>query len=272
MTDTSSTSSVEAFQISETAAEFYETRFVPRLFGPWARHLVDAAGVAPGRRVLDVACGTGIVARTAADRLGDDVRVTGVDLNPNMLAVARRLRPKIDWRQGDAGALPFDADSFDVVLCQSALMFFPDPAQALREMARVATPASTVAVQVWATLDAQPAYGPFVDVATRHAGPEALSLLGTYWSMGDLERLRGLLEAAGLEVAEIRTLTENARFDSIDELVATEVESTPLAERISEQVYARILADSREALRAFVTGGGAADIPLVGHIVTARHR
>ena len=139
------TGSVETFQLSVEAAEVYEARFVPAIFGEWAPHLVEAAGVAPGQAVLDVACGTGVVARTAADRMGGRGRVVGLDLNEGMLAVAGRLRPDIEWRQGDAAELPFEAGSFDAVLCQAALMFFPDRARALREMARVASPGLRVA-------------------------------------------------------------------------------------------------------------------------------
>src|SRR5829696_8555253 len=124
------TGSVETFQLSVEAAEVYEANFVPALFAEWAPHLVEAAGVAPGQAVLDVACGTGVVARTAADRMGGQGRVVGLDLNQGMLTVAGRLRPDIEWRQGDAASLPFAPGSFDVVLCQSALMFFPDRAGA----------------------------------------------------------------------------------------------------------------------------------------------
>ncbi len=264
------TGSVETFQISLDAAEAYESKFVPALFGEWAPHLVDAAGITPGHTVLDVACGTGVVAREAADRLGGRGRVVGVDLNDAMLTVARRLRPDIDWRQGDASKLPFDEVSFDVVLCQAALMFFPDRAQALREMARVAADRGTVALQVWAGLDAQPGYGPFVEVAARHAGPEAIDLLSAYWVLGDLDLLRALLDAAGLEVIATSTRTGTARFESIDELVKIEVEGTPLVDRIDDEVYRRILNDSRDALAPFLTAEGKAAIPITGHVVTAK--
>lgn len=129
--------STETFQISLDAAEVYESKFVPAIFGECAPHLVGFAEIGPGQAVLDVACGTGIVARTAAERVGPQGRVVGVDLNDPMLAVARRLRPDVDWRRADAATLPFDDASFDAVLCQAALMFFPEPEQALREMARV---------------------------------------------------------------------------------------------------------------------------------------
>ncbi|HEX2072320.1 MAG TPA: methyltransferase domain-containing protein, partial [Geodermatophilus sp.] len=163
----------ERFQIPLGAAELYEARFVPAIFAEWAPLLATVAGVRPGQAVLDVACGTGIVARTVADRLGGTGRVVGVDLNEAMLTVARRVRPDLDWRPGDAADLPFPDGSFDAVLCQMALMFFPDRTAALREMARVARPGGTVAVVVPASLDAQPAYRPFVEMAARHAGPEA---------------------------------------------------------------------------------------------------
>src|SRR4030095_9389410 len=108
----------------------------------------------------------------------------GVDVNPAMLSVARRVRPEIDWREGDAASLPFPDDSFDVVLCQMALMFFPDRVQALREMARVVTERGTVGVVVPAVLASQPAYAPFVEMAARHAGPDAIALLGAYFACG----------------------------------------------------------------------------------------
>jgi ubiquinone/menaquinone biosynthesis C-methylase UbiE len=122
---------VEIFQLSMQAAELYESRFVPAIFAEWAPHLVDAGGVRPGQAVLDVACGTGVVAREAADRLAGRGRVVGVDSNEAMLTVARRIRPEIVWKQGDAADLPFDAGTFEVVLCQAALMFFPDRAAAV---------------------------------------------------------------------------------------------------------------------------------------------
>lgn len=265
-------SATETFQIPLAAAEMYESKFVPAIFAEWAPLLLDLAGVAPGQAVLDVACGTGIVARTAAERLGGNGVVVGLDLNDAMLTVARRVRPDLDWQPGDAAKLPFPDGSFDAVLCQMALMFFPDRAKALREMARVAAPDGTVALVVPASLESQPAYGPFVELVVRHAGPEALSLLSTYWACGDLDELCALVESVGLQVVGTRTHLGTARFGSVDELVATEVESTPLIERISDQVYARIREEACDVLRPFTTPGGRLEAPLNGHIVAARSR
>jgi SAM-dependent methyltransferase len=185
-----------------------------------------------------------------------------------MLTVAGRLRPDIQWRQGDAAELPFDAGSFDVVLCQAALMFFPDRAGALREMARVA--GGTVAVQVWDRLAAQAGYKLLFEVVARHAGEEAIDLWSAYWALGDLALVAALFEAAGLEVATTRTRDGAVRFASTDELVGTEVEATPLGERVGPEVRARLLEDARVALDRFVTADGGVAMPIRGHLVVAR--
>lgn len=266
---TTSTESNESFQISIEAAEAYEADFVPALFAQWAPPLCDAAGVAPGHRVLDVACGTGVVARCAADITGA-ANVTGIDLNDSMLAVARRVRPDIDWRQGDSSALPFPDGSFDIVVCQMALMFFPDRAEAIREMSRVATKGGSVAVLVPGNLHDQPAYGPLIDMIARHAGPEARSLLSTYFACGDFDQLVRLFEQAGLGATSTRTEHGTVRFPSVDALVATEVNSTPLGERITADAYEQILANAREVLAPFTTSDGRLEAPFYSYIVAAR--
>ena len=260
----------ETFRLSAAAAEIYESQFVPALFAEWAPRLTELAGVGPGQAVLDVACGTGIVARTVADVQRGRGRVVGLDLNEAMLGVARRVRPGIEWHQGDAARLPFPDGSFDVALCQMALMFFPDRAQVLREMARVVTAGGAVAFSVPSRLASQPAYAPFVGMAARHAGSHAAGLLGTYFASGDLDELRRLVEAAGLHIAAVRTHVGTVKCPSIDAFVATEVDSTPLRERISEEVYARIREEARDLLRPFTKPGGAAEIPLEGHVIVAR--
>ena len=259
---------VETFQISDEAAEFYEAKFVPSIFAGWAERLVDAADVRPGASVLDVACGTGIVARRARDRMEGQCTVTGLDLNEAMLTVARRVARGIEWRQGDAAALPFADGSFDVVLCQAALMFFPDRTGALAEMRRVLAPGGTVAVAVPGRLEASTAYARFVEVTVRHAGPEAHDLLAGYFALGDLDHLRSLFEAAGLPVTATSSRVGTATFDSADDFVATEISASPLGERITPEVYDLILADMRPALEPFVTPHGVA-APLEAHVVVA---
>lgn len=260
----------DPFQIPLEVAEIYEERFVPALFADWAPAVADAADLRPGQHVLDVACGTGILARTAAGRVGDNGRVTGLDLNQAMLTVATRVRPDLEWRQGDVQAMPFADTSFDRVVCQMALMFFPDRAAAVLEMARVVRPGGSVTIMAPAALDMQPAWGPFVRVAARHAGPEAIALLGTYWAAGDLGELSRLLTDAGLQTVSSVTRHGTARFGSIDQMITTEVESTPLVDLLTPEMYQHLRADAQEALRSFTTPDGTAALPLVGHIVAGR--
>lgn len=140
-----------------------------------------------------------------------------------------RSRGERDRQQGDVAALPFPDESFDAVLCQMGLMFFPDPVGALREMARVATAVGSVVVVVPADIDEQPAEGPLMDVAMRYAGPQARALLGTYFSCGTRVDVEGLMSAAGLRVTRALTATEPISYESVDAYLTAEVESTPFA-------------------------------------------
>jgi ubiquinone/menaquinone biosynthesis C-methylase UbiE len=258
----------ETFQISAEQAEAYEERFVPALFRQWVEPVLQAAAIEAGDRMLDVACGTGVVARAAADLVSPEGSVTGVDLNPAMLAVARRVAPEIDWRQGDVAALPFGADAFDVVTCQAAIFFFPDPTSALREMGRVTRPGGRVVVQAFSSLPAQPAYGPWVDMVARYAGPDAAELLGTYWTHGETEIMRGRCAEAGLRVTAAHEHTRPAYFPNIETMVLTEVNATPLRDRLDQADLDRILAESHEVLGQFV-GDGRLVIPLAGYVLSA---
>ena len=259
----------ETFQLTAELAEAYEAHFVPAFFAQWVPPLLDAAGVAAGQRVLDVACGTGIVARTAAGRVGPGGTVTGLDLNEAMLAVARRVRPDLTWRQGDAAALPFESGTFDAVLSQMALMFFPDPAGALREMARVARPGGAVAVLIPAGTDRNPPYQSFADIVARHAGPAARAQVSTYFALGDRARLEGLFQEAGLRGVQTSSPTGESRYDSIDQAVQVELDSTPLGGRLEPGVRERILADCRVAFAPYQTPAGVAlpfeTLLVVGH-------
>jgi SAM-dependent methyltransferase len=197
-----------------------------------------------------------------------DGSVTGVDLNPAMLAVARRVAPEIDWRQGDVAALPFGEDAFDVATCQAAIFFFPDPTGALQEMGRVTRPGGRVVVQAFSSLSAQPAYGPWVDMVARYAGPDAVELLGTYWAHGDTEIMRGRCAEAGLHVTAVHEHTRPAYFPNLQTMVLTEVNATPLRDRLDQADLDRILAESHEVLGQFVQDGRLV-IPIAGYVLAA---
>src|SRR5262249_153977 len=119
------TSDRHGWQLERRSAELYERLLVPTATEPWARDLVQRGGPGRGDRVVDVACGTGVVARLAAVDVGDSGRVAGVDVNRGMIAVARSLPSPsgapIEWFEGSADALPFGDHQFDTVLCQLGL-------------------------------------------------------------------------------------------------------------------------------------------------------
>jgi SAM-dependent methyltransferase len=226
--------------------------------------------VVPGKRVLDVACGTGVVARLASERVGSTGSVVGVDINPAMLAVARRIRPDLEWRKGDAAALPCDSAEFDVVVSQMAMMFFPDPAAALREMRRVVRPHGTVGVLIPGELAANRPYELFADIVTLHAGAPARSLVTTYFALGDRSHLAGLFADAGLQVTNATGVVGESRSRSIDELVNIEIDGTPLGERLDPESRARILADSRHALEPWRVEDGSLRFPFECNLIVAR--
>jgi ubiquinone/menaquinone biosynthesis C-methylase UbiE len=137
-------------QLSGSAPETYERYIIPAFMGEWAQDLVAVAAVRHGERVLDVACGTGVVARQAAAIAGTTSHIVGLDVNAGMLDMARRVPTPvgttINWQEEDAAAIPFPDASFDVVLCQQGLQYFPDRKAAVNEMSRVLAPGGRAAL------------------------------------------------------------------------------------------------------------------------------
>lgn len=189
--------------------EVYEQVLVEPLFRPWADPLLDAVRLAQGDRVLDVACGTGIVARRAKARLGPDHRVVGVDVNPGMLAVARGVAPDIEWREGDATGLPLQPEEhFDVVTCQQGLQFVPDKPAAAQQLRRALAPNGRLAVSTWRPDEDFPVLRELRRVAERHAG----AIEDRRHSFGEAGPVEVLLRSTGLRDVQSRTETRTIRF------------------------------------------------------------
>ena len=260
----------ESWQLSDNAAENYEQHFVPAIFQDWAPRTAGAAEISGGDRVLDVACGTGVVTRQCADRAGAEGSVTGLDLNEAMLAVARRIRPELDWRQGDAADLPFEDAAFDAVTCQFGLMFMPDRAQALSEMWRVLAPGGRLVVAVFGSTDDNPPYRILAEIGERHAGAEAAAVLRSPFVLGDTNELAGLYAKAGIAGAEISAHTGTEHFASMARFMEIEIKGTPAAEFVSDEAYRAMVIDAETELAFCCTPDGRLEFENQAHIVTAR--
>ena len=259
----------ERWQVSTDAAEVYESCFVPAIFGGWAGPVADAAGIRAGDEVLDVGCGTGVLAREALRRVGQEGKVVGLDLNEGMLAVAARTEPEIEWRQGDAASLPFEDVSFDVAVSQFALMYFPDRVASLREMWRALAPGGRLAIAAWAPIDRARGYQILVDIAVRQCGREAADVLAAPFVLGNQAELAKLLDNSGISGANITLHEGSIRFPSVQEFIRIEVIGSPLADMLSDDMMQTLAAESENALGEFVVPSGEIIMPMDAHIVTA---
>jgi ubiquinone/menaquinone biosynthesis C-methylase UbiE len=263
----------ERWQVSGNAAEAYEHYLVPTLFTPWAHDLIARAALQPGERVLDVACGTGIVARLAAAHVGVAGHVVGVDLNPGMLAVARTQTPttasaRVAWRAGDANALPCDDATFDVVFCQQGLQFFPDKDHALREMYRVLAPGGRLALSVWRALPYNPYNRALADAVERHVGPDAGRGMRAPCGFGDAQALRTLLTMVGFRETSIHIVILTMRHPAPAEYIPGQLAALPFAGAIKVLDTAAQTAlhnDILTALHPYIDDAGLA-VPLEAHV------
>lgn len=254
------------------AASAYEDLHVPALFQQWAVLVADAAQVHAGDRVLDVACGTGVLAREAVSRVGSQGVVAGVDPNPGMLVVAERLEPAVLWREGIAESLPYEDESFDVVVSQFGLMFFADRGTAVREMSRVLVPGGRMAVAVWESLERSPAYPIEVDLLERIAGTQAADALRAPFVLGDRTALEALLRSAGVQSIEASTHVGRARFPSIRTMVEADLRGwlPVMGVGLVEEQIQRILDEAERALSRYVTPAGTVEFESPAHIVSGK--
>ncbi|HSG48645.1 MAG TPA: alpha/beta fold hydrolase [Longimicrobiales bacterium] len=246
---TSMSDSTYETTFARKAAERYERHFVPAIGRPVAAGLMETANLQPGERVLDVACGTGIVARLAAERVGPEGSVAGLDPNTGMLAVAREAataEAAIDWYQAPAEDIPLKDEQFDVVLCGMGLQFFSDRARGLREIRRVLVRGGRVVANVPGPIP--PPLQAMADALARHVSPEAGGFVGSVFSLHDRDEVRGLAEEAGFSRIEVRTREIPLELGVPGEFLWNYVHSTPVAAAV-----ARLDADGRAALeRDFV--------------------
>jgi len=261
------------WQLDGDAAELYERVVLRYILAPWVPRLLDVADLRAGENVLDVACGTGGVARAAASRVGAAGRVTGLDLNARMLAVARSLPAPagaaITWIERNALDTALPDRSFDVVLCQQGLQFFPDKTLALREMRRVLVPRGRLAISVWRSSGV---YNCAVGKALeQHVGREVAARFCASRDVPGDEDLRRFAADAGFQGVTLHVQKMTVRLPSPHDFVLAHLAATPVASDIKAMPDAARVALGHGAARllaAYHEGAGVA-FPEEVNVVTA---
>lgn len=263
-----------AFAMNQTSfPEMYEGYLVGPLFRPWAEMIVEELRPSPGERFLDIACGTGILARVARERLGGEGYIVGIDISADMLAVARAVEPRIDWREGPAAALPLrEKEQFDVVTCQQGLQFFPDKPAAASQMRLALAEGGRLAVATWRPDDEIPFLRGLRRIAERHLGP----IVDQRHSFGDSEALEKLLSDAGFRDIRTRVLSRVIRFKDTSflrmnatALVGMSAAGKTMADQDRKRIVEAIVSESAPVLRAYAEGTGIA-FGLSTNLATAR--
>ncbi|RJT23899.1 methyltransferase domain-containing protein [Mesorhizobium waimense] len=246
-----------------TFPEMYERWLVGPLFQPWADMTLEEVRLSRGDRVLDIACGTGIVARVARERLGNADFVVGIDVSSDMLAIARAVAPDIDWREGNASALPLhDGEQFVVIVCQQGLQFFPDKAAAAAQMRRALAKGGRLAVTTWRSDDEIPFFRELRRVAERHLG----AISDQRYSFGDAALLETLLREAGFNEVRSKVVSRTIRFEddapflrlNAMALVGMSAAGKAMGDHERKRVVEDIVSESAPVLQPYTDGSGIA--------------
>jgi ubiquinone/menaquinone biosynthesis C-methylase UbiE len=267
------------WQLDGSAPELYQRYLVPAITTKWAEDLVGRAQPRSGEAILDIACGTGVVASLAAKRMARG-HITGLDLNKGMLTVARTLPSEgvpIDWVEGSALDLPFPEGKFDLVLCQLGLQFFPDQKRALREMYRVLSPSGRVALSVYSPIERTPGANAFVLALDRVLGPDASKIKRGEHSFSAPGELRQLLTDASFAEVEVQTVVQKITFPSVLDYVRFQLLATPMATLLSDRDEAdrqaaieTIALETASFSDAATLEGGRFSFPQEAYVGTAR--
>ena len=254
------------------AGRGYENLFVPALFAQWTKHLIEAAGIREGSHVLDIACGTGVLARHALSITGPSGRVVGVDPAPGMLAAAKEIEPSIDWVLCGAESLELDDETVDSVISQFGMMFFQDRQKSAKEMFRVLKPGGSLAIAVWNSVEKNPVYADIISVLQEQVGTAAADALRLPYSLGNADEVTAVLGDIGFSGISVETKVELARFPSSRHMVEAELRGwLPLFDIFLEETKINgVLIESDRTLSKYAVSSGEAVFPTSAHVITAQ--
>lgn len=259
------------FQVGLGVPDHYDAYVAP-LMKPFIAALI-AAVVRPGQRVLDVACGTGFVTRAAGSVVGSSGSISAVDINPGMIEKARQqfASGNVEWHVGSALELPFEDESFDAVICQQGLQFFPSPARGLAEMHRVLSPGGSLGATVWAPIHLSPYLAAQAAMVTEYCGiapgvleqaipPEGEALLNSWAAQG------------GLPDARVETLQFRVEFPPLQEHIVNHLRALPWSApffALDPQTQTAAVDAMIHSLSNYTRPDGSASIPTASFLLTA---
>ncbi|MFD0315922.1 class I SAM-dependent methyltransferase [Streptomyces flavalbus] len=262
------------FQLQGSAPERYE-HFIAPMMAPFIETVLDTVDLYPGAQVLDLACGTGFVARAAANRVGPTGHVAAADINEGMLKVAHakapHVYPDLELTLAPADQLPYEDASFDTVICQQGAQFFPDLTAALRETARVLRPDGRLALTVWAPAERSPYFAAQYEVLRRYAAPEDTDAFRAAFSL-TADRLTSALTDAGLHDATAREITRDVHTPPLKEWVPGQMASVPWTRSLTTTGQDTMTQASQalvERLTDYEAPDGTATLPFTAILVTA---
>ena len=263
----------ERYQLKGNAPQIYEEQNVPSLFRPLAELTLRHVDVREGDRIIDVACGTGIVARLVAGKVGRSGTVVGIDLNAGMIAVAKQNSPvtgaDVEWRQGDVINLPFADASFDTAFCQQGLQFFPDKPAALKELRRILAPGGSMILTVWSSVS--PLNAALADALTRYVSVAAAKSCLAPFAFRDYRVIKALMVEAGFQHIKMETLVVERRLGPAEESIPRTIAGTPYANdvaKLDREIQEGLIKEAGEALRQYRVDDGLA-IPQETHLIRA---
>lgn len=257
-------------EVTDNYVRTHEQYLVPAIYAQWAVQVAEIAEIDRGHHVLDVATGTGTLARAAHMETGLTGRVVGLDSSEKMLESAHRQSRSIEWKRGDATAMPFGKNEFDRVMCQFALMFIANRVAAIKEMLRVCKPDGLVVLATWGPLHHGGAYDTLIQLIRNHCGQHAASKLSIPWSLGKAGVMDALLLSSGVNEYECHERVGQARYPSIQSFVETHLQLAGEFDSLDRQTFQEILDEAHMKLRPLLAPGGQLVARLNVNIFSAR--
>ena len=243
-------------EITDELVRAHEQYLVPAVYAQWAVKVIELAEIELGQHVLDVACGTGTLARAAHLETGLAGKVVGLDKSEKMLESAQRRSRSIDWHLGDATALPFERGRFDRVLSQFSLMFISNRVAAIKEMLRVCKPGGLVVVAIWGELQPGGAYDELIKVTAKVSGSRAAKRLSSAWALGQPGAMDSLLLSAGIDEYECHERFGQASYPSMRAFAEAHLRLSGEFDKLSENAFQQFVTTAELRLRPFLVPSG----------------